>query len=244
MSRVLKTGTNQITFTYADHVAKVQAKEGWAKGIDIVKKSSQCDYIVAHSAGKVIKVMTGQVKGKNDSEGMGYGNYVMILHDSNIVTVYAHLASVAVGVGQTVSKGTVLGYMGNTGKSYAAHLHFEIRKYRTTPEVSSLHKTFNYEWLDPTDYLDTDLPCTMLGTPKTYYRVQTGSFLIKAYAVRRAKELLAKGFDVCIKRSGLNYRVQVGAFEVKSNAEGTYNKLKNAGYACYITTESGTDVGF
>lgn len=58
-----------------------------------------------------------------------YGNVVFIKHNINGVayeTVYAHMENRAVSVGQPVSKGQYLGNMGNTGRSFGAHLHFEL----------------------------------------------------------------------------------------------------------------------
>lgn len=57
----------------------------------------------------------------------GYGNYVVIKHNNGTQTLYAHLLSAKVGVGQTVSRGQVIGGVGSTGKSTGNHLHFEVR---------------------------------------------------------------------------------------------------------------------
>ena len=60
-----------------------------------------------------------------------YGNAIMISHSINgqtYTTVYAHLSSRSVGNMQTVSKGQVIGYMGNTGDSFGQHLHFELHR--------------------------------------------------------------------------------------------------------------------
>ncbi|WP_332632445.1 M23 family metallopeptidase [Halalkalibacter flavus] len=56
----------------------------------------------------------------------GYGNLVRINHNNGMETLYAHLASIDVSVGQTVSKGQKIGVMGQTGNSTGIHLHFEV----------------------------------------------------------------------------------------------------------------------
>ncbi|MCR5599257.1 MAG: peptidoglycan DD-metalloendopeptidase family protein [Ruminococcus sp.] len=56
-----------------------------------------------------------------------YGNHVIISHDGTYSTVYAHLASACVSVGQHVEQGQTIGYIGCTGWSTGAHLHFEVR---------------------------------------------------------------------------------------------------------------------
>jgi len=57
----------------------------------------------------------------------GYGNYIVINHGNGTQTLYGHLSSLAVTVGKTVTRGEIIGYMGSTGRSTGAHLHFEIR---------------------------------------------------------------------------------------------------------------------
>lgn len=57
----------------------------------------------------------------------GYGNLVVIDHGNGIATAYAHQSSMAATVGQQVSQGQVIGYVGSTGFSTGPHLHFEVR---------------------------------------------------------------------------------------------------------------------
>ncbi len=56
----------------------------------------------------------------------GYGNSVLLDHGGGIRTRYGHFASLAVGLGQRVNKGQVIGYEGSTGNSTGCHLHFEV----------------------------------------------------------------------------------------------------------------------
>lgn len=57
----------------------------------------------------------------------GYGNYVVIKHNNGTQTLYSHLSNAIVAVGQSVTSGQTIGYMGSTGKSTGVHLHFEVR---------------------------------------------------------------------------------------------------------------------
>jgi len=57
----------------------------------------------------------------------GYGNYTCISHSSSLSTCYGHQSRYATSVGANVGKGQVIGYVGNTGHSFGAHLHFEVR---------------------------------------------------------------------------------------------------------------------
>ncbi len=56
----------------------------------------------------------------------GYGNVVVIDHGNGWQTLYAHMSVIAVGCGQSVYQGSVIGAMGSTGNSTGPHLHFEM----------------------------------------------------------------------------------------------------------------------
>ncbi|MDD2375853.1 MAG: peptidoglycan DD-metalloendopeptidase family protein [Clostridia bacterium] len=67
----------------------------------------------------------------------GYGDYVIIDHENGYFTLYAHLFSISITEGQTVTQGQKIGVMGTKGHSTGVHLHFEII------EASSINDIFN-----------------------------------------------------------------------------------------------------
>lgn len=147
-TRVLESGLLEITQNY---------KSGVHNGVDVVNQNYTLGYIVAHSDGVVVAYRNNC----NCFENGSYGNYVKIKHDNGYYTLYAHMAynTVRVTTGNRVSKGQFLGYMGNTGMSYGGHLHFEVR----TP---------NDVRIDPTSYLNSDLPNNeMKAEPTTDYKI-------------------------------------------------------------------------
>lgn len=61
-------------------------------------------------------------------EDAEYGKFVLLGHPSGYQTMYGHLSRVVVDRGDRVNPGEVLGLSGNSGRSTAPHLHFEIRR--------------------------------------------------------------------------------------------------------------------
>jgi len=59
--------------------------------------------------------------------GAGYGRQVVLNHGHDVLTVYGHLSSVAVLPGQHVTRGQVIGYVGQSGRATGPHLHYEVR---------------------------------------------------------------------------------------------------------------------
>ncbi len=64
---------------------------------------------------------------QSEAESGGYGNFTCLDHGGGLQTCYAHQSSFAVGAGQSVSQGDVIGYVGCTGHCFGDHLHFEVR---------------------------------------------------------------------------------------------------------------------
>jgi murein DD-endopeptidase MepM/ murein hydrolase activator NlpD len=60
------------------------------------------------------------------NSGNWAGNHVAIKHADGMTTMSSHMSSMAVNAGQTVSAGEAIGYVGETGRAFGAHLHFEL----------------------------------------------------------------------------------------------------------------------
>lgn len=78
----------------------------------------------------------------------GYGNHIIIDHGYGYQTLYAHLSKFNVHPGQKVMRGEVIGYVGNTGRSTAPHLHYEVIK--NGDKVNPIN--FYYNDLTPEQY--------------------------------------------------------------------------------------------
>ncbi|MFJ7752646.1 peptidoglycan DD-metalloendopeptidase family protein [Peribacillus muralis] len=124
---ITKKGTKVIpsrgsgTYAWPADGGYISSKQGqrWGKlhkGIDIARPSTRtitaADHGIIESAGN----------------SGGYGNKITINHNNGYKTVYAHLDSIGVKVGQKIEKGSKIGMMGSTGNSTGVHLHFEVYK--------------------------------------------------------------------------------------------------------------------
>ena len=98
----------------------------WHDAIDI--GASVGTPIYAANSGTVVNGFSGCSHYSSwCSCGGGYGNFIWILHDNGYETIYGHMSQTAVSVGQHVSAGQKIGYVGSTGWSTGPHLHFELR---------------------------------------------------------------------------------------------------------------------
>jgi murein DD-endopeptidase MepM/ murein hydrolase activator NlpD len=84
-------------------------------GVDLAAPSGTP--IIAADGGEVLQA----------SYSGGYGNSILIYHGGGFATFYAHMSGFAVGQGQMVKRGQVIGYVGATGWATGPHLHFEVR---------------------------------------------------------------------------------------------------------------------
>lgn len=117
----VKPNRGDGNFAWPTHGGRITSGFGprWGRmheGLDIAGVSNRT--IMAADNGKVVQA------GWNGN----YGKCVIIDHGNGYKTLYGHLSSISVSVGDTIEKGEKLGVMGSTGESTGVHLHFEILK--------------------------------------------------------------------------------------------------------------------
>ncbi len=117
MSAMLFKGRNRVTQAFGG--------SGSHTGIDIVGDDNTTVYATQAGTVETVHYWDGHTTSQASDES--YGNYVVVKMSNGYRCRYAHLASMAVSVGQSVSVGTKIGVMGSTGNTTGAHTHFEMR---------------------------------------------------------------------------------------------------------------------
>ncbi len=103
---------------------------GWGFRIDPVYKIKRFHYgmdFTAPVGTEIYSTGDGVVKDVQTSR-TGFGRWVIIDHGFGYETLYGHMSGFNVKKGQTVKRGSVIGYVGNTGKSTGPHIHYEVHK--------------------------------------------------------------------------------------------------------------------
>ena len=103
-----------LTGTFGGRSDPFTGEPGFHQGLDISTEKGQPVYATAD----------GQVD--SASYTGDYGNLIVLRHDFGLATRYGHLSRFNVSPGATVHRGDVIGYVGSTGRSTGAHLHYEI----------------------------------------------------------------------------------------------------------------------
>lgn len=114
--------TGRITSSFGERIDPIgdDVDEGeFHRGIDIAAPIGTA----IHATGDGVVVSAGW--------GTGYGREVVLNHGNGITTLYAHMASMAVVPGETVTRGQVIGYVGVSGRSTGPHVHYEVRIHDT-----------------------------------------------------------------------------------------------------------------
>jgi murein DD-endopeptidase MepM/ murein hydrolase activator NlpD len=103
-----------LTGFFGDRSDPFTGEPGYHQGIDISTEKGEPVYATADGV-----VETAAYSGD-------YGNLVVVRHAFGLATRFGHLSAFNVGSGQRVKRGDVIGYVGSTGRSTGAHLHYEI----------------------------------------------------------------------------------------------------------------------
>jgi len=103
-----------LTGTFGGRSDPFTGEPGFHQGLDISTEKGQ----------PVFATADGSIEAASYSGD--YGNLIVLKHAFGLVTRYGHLSSFTVKPGQQVKRGEVIGYVGSTGRSTGAHLHYEI----------------------------------------------------------------------------------------------------------------------
>lgn len=173
---VLKKGYHRMTLPFGNQ--QLQGKDYLHKGVDLTGNPSVddgYDYIKAIAGGKVITAGY-----RSDS-----GYWVVIDHGHGVYSRYMHMkkGSLKVKVGDKVSKGQTLGYMGATGNVTGRHLHFDLS---INGNVVSTYGGFynvnqNRTYFDPLPYLkgSKTLPISSASSSSAPSKPSTGSYVVR-----------------------------------------------------------------
>lgn len=112
--RPIKKGWMSSRFGY--RADPFTGRSAWHNGVDFAGKEGS----------DIVAVASGMVT--SSGKRYGYGNMVEIDHGNGFKTRYAHCKELNVQLGDIVSKGDVIAFMGNTGRSTGSHVHFEVYK--------------------------------------------------------------------------------------------------------------------
>lgn len=219
-----------------DHWESQEFKKGTHNGEDIInrtktRKASPC-YILSIASGTVTYVGYSSTR----------GYYVEILHDNGKYSRYLHLlkGSIKVKKNQVINRGTVLGYMGNSGASEGIHLHLAI--------LSKISGVDVYE--DPYPYLigeknfDNDWKIGKYRTIKSKYirtspKVEVNNYVKVKECMPSVKSKLTSSNPN--DKARFKVGVEVTITEFKSDTKGNlWGKMKNT-YIC-VRDSSGNQV--
>lgn len=171
--RVLKSKKCEISQYYNDsHSA-----------IDIVGENYTLDYITAHSQGRIVEIQDGRSNMKGSIGNIAYGNYIKIDHQNGYQTLYAHMqAGLNVKNNQYIEQGTIIGYMGDSGDAYGAHLHFEVWK--------------DGRRINPTEFLNKDFPSNIKDQELKYNIgdvVEINGVYVSSTSKEKLRPLITRG---------------------------------------------------
>jgi murein DD-endopeptidase MepM/ murein hydrolase activator NlpD len=212
-----------ITSQYLDE-AYFRNFGAWHTGHDLAKTRQGGEPIYA--------VEDGIVKWAEFAGARGFGNLVTIQHRTNLYSRYGHLARIDVQRGQAVTSGQQIGTLGNTGRSTAPHLHFDIMRTNNALDWPGVNKQrVSTDYWNPSDwYSETVTIETGRGEPPEFLRIIAPNGLnVRARPSASAPILTALPFRTIleVKRAA------------RVNAEGfLWRELTSGGWIVQVYTEA------
>ena len=201
-------GRNRVTQAYT---YKATAKTGHG-GIDIVGDDNKNVYAV--EAGTV--AMLSKWDGKTKTGTQSYGNLVVVTDANNCRHYYAHLQSIAVSKGQAVNVGTQIGVMGNTGNSFGAHLHYEVRTGQTTATR-----------VNPADY------CGVQNAKGTYTEQEAETAIGTYYPKEDLNVRTGAGVGYAVaEKDGAKYNTAYPVYEIKRVGTQNWGRIGTNRWIC------------
>jgi murein DD-endopeptidase MepM/ murein hydrolase activator NlpD len=128
----------RVTSSFGERQDPINGEGAFHAGIDIA----------APYGSPVRAAADGDVTGTR--MGSGYGREITINHGHDVLTVYGHLSSMVVVPGEHVTRGQVIGYVGQSGRSTGPHLHYEVRVHMV-PVNPHKYLRASYDQLATTD---------------------------------------------------------------------------------------------
>ncbi|MBU3927970.1 MAG: M23 family metallopeptidase [Bacteroidetes bacterium] len=127
---VSNTNLKRLSSFYGYRIDPIYKINKFHAGVDF--SAPRGTPIYSSGSGKVIRT---------SKASRGYGNTITIDHGFGYQTFYAHIQDIKVKIGEEVKRGQLIGTVGNTGKSTAPHLHYEVKKNGHT--VNPIYYFFN-----------------------------------------------------------------------------------------------------
>ena len=208
-------GRNRVTQPYTYNTA---SKTGHG-GIDIVGDDNSIIYAVEPGSVTMISLWDGKTKTGTQS----YGNLVVVTDSNNCRHYYAHLKSIAVSNGQYVFVGTKIGVMGNTGNSFGAHLHYEVRTGKTTSTR-----------VNPANY------CGVENAKGTYTEQKAESVIGTYYPREDLNVRKGAGVSYAVaEKNGAKYNTAYPVYEIKRVGSQDWGRIGTNRWIClaYCSTK-------
>jgi murein DD-endopeptidase MepM/ murein hydrolase activator NlpD len=142
----IPVGSFVLTSPFGDRISPFTNRVDFHSGVDLAAREGTP--ILATGSGRV--VFAGRFPLSRNVRWWRYGNVVVLTHDGRYLTIYAHLEEIGVRRGQQLTRGELLGTVGNTGWSTSPHLHYEVRVVPEDDEepvpVDPRIYILNYRW--------------------------------------------------------------------------------------------------